>query len=131
MQTPNVLKKKIVIPLTAALIVTLLAVTILIATNPATEMVAAVDEQTFFVGVTYGGDNVADAKTLIDRVKGFTNLFILQSGPLQQDIEAINLICRYASEAGLYNIVYLSAANPSNCVEKFFSGFKVWGSFCA
>ncbi len=110
------------------LIICALIATVLITNNPSSETIAAVNEQTFFVGVTYGGDNVADAKTLIDRVKGFTNLFIVQSGPLQGDIDAVNAICRYAADAGLYNIVYLSGANRDNCVGKFFSDFKVWES---
>ncbi|MCJ7767681.1 hypothetical protein MUP79_04770 [Candidatus Bathyarchaeota archaeon] len=32
----------------------------------------------FYVGVTFGGNTTAEAKLLIDRVKTYTNLFVLQ-----------------------------------------------------
>ena len=35
----------------------------------------------FYVGVTYCGNNVTEAKLLIDRVRNYTNLFVIQSGP--------------------------------------------------
>ena len=43
----------------------------------------AQESQPFHVGVTFGGDNSADAKILIDKVKDYTNLFVVASGPLQ------------------------------------------------
>src|SRR5512137_1762571 len=63
--------------------------------------------QTPYVGVTYCGDSVADAKLLIDKVKNYTNVFILQSGNLQiNDIE-IEAIGDYAVNSGLNYMVYL------------------------
>ncbi|MEM2910972.1 MAG: hypothetical protein QW146_00520 [Candidatus Bathyarchaeia archaeon] len=38
----------------------------------------------FYVGVTFCGNTTTDAKMLVDKVKNYTNLFVLQSGPLQQ-----------------------------------------------
>jgi hypothetical protein len=63
----------------------------------------------FHVGVTFCGNTTAEAKLLIDKVKGYTNLFVLQSGPLQQDIDAITEICDYAADAGLDFIVYFGS----------------------
>ena len=54
-----------------------------------------------YVGVTYGGDTVEGAKQLIDKVKNYTNLFILQSGPLAANSEAITEIGDYACAAKL------------------------------
>jgi hypothetical protein len=60
----------------------------------------------FYVGVTYGGDNVADAKQLIDKVKDYTNLFVLLSGEMQDNITAINEVGDYAVDSGLNFMVY-------------------------
>ncbi|MDR2203276.1 MAG: hypothetical protein LBE76_03045 [Nitrososphaerota archaeon] len=59
-----------------------------------------------FVGVTYGGNSVSEAKQLINKVKTYTNLFILQSGNLQRNPDAINEIGDYAVATGLYFIPY-------------------------
>jgi hypothetical protein len=60
----------------------------------------------FYVGVTYCGNSTEEAKTLIDRVKNCTNLFVLQSGPLQQFPDKINEIGDYAVSSGMYLMVY-------------------------
>lgn len=60
----------------------------------------------FYLGVTYGGDSVAEAKQLIDKVKGFTNLFVLQSGSLMNDFDATEQICDYAVKSGLNIMLY-------------------------
>ena len=59
-----------------------------------------------FVGVTYSGDSVSDAKILIDRVKSYTNLLVVQSGPASRNETLLNEICDYAVDAGLSFIVY-------------------------
>jgi hypothetical protein len=60
----------------------------------------------FYVGVTYCGNSTEEAKTLIDRVKSYTNLFVLQSGPLQKHPDDITEICDYAVSSGMYFVVY-------------------------
>ncbi len=62
----------------------------------------------FYVGVTYCGDNVTEAYQLVDKVKGYTNLFVVQSGPLMNNLTDMEQICDYAVNAGLYIIVYYS-----------------------
>jgi len=73
---------------------------------------------TVYVGVTYGGNSVAEAKQLIDKVKGYSNLFALQSGELQRDFTAVNELGDYAVAAGMYFLPYFG-----NYVEVTFS---VW-----
>jgi hypothetical protein len=65
---------------------------------------SGVDE--IFVGVTFSGDSVSDAKLLIDRVKNFTNLLVVQSGPASKNETMLNEICEYAVNASLSTIVY-------------------------
>lgn len=67
-----------------------------------------------YVGVTYCGDSVVDAKLLIDQVKSYTNLFVLQSGNLQRNLAIVDEIGDYAVSSGLYFIPYFgSYISPS------------------
>jgi hypothetical protein len=63
-------------------------------------------EETVYVGVAYCGDSVADGKLLIDKVKHYTNLFVLQSGSLQRDLPSVDELGDYAVSAGLYFLPY-------------------------
>ena len=66
----------------------------------------------FYVGVSFCGDTAAKAKLLVDRVKSYTNLFVLQSGPVSRNETATTEICDYAVNAGLKIIVYFGDLTP-------------------
>jgi hypothetical protein len=62
-----------------------------------------------FVGVAFCGNTTAEAKALIDRTKAYTNLFILDSGRsvLSRNQSAVYEACDYAVANGLSIIVNL------------------------
>jgi len=63
-------------------------------------------EEQFFFGVTYGSNTTLEAKLLIDKVKGYTNLFIIDSWDISTNETALNEISQYAVNAELSVIVY-------------------------
>lgn len=63
----------------------------------------------FYVGVTFCGNTTTEAKLLVDKVKNYTNLFVLQSGSLQQFPDKINEIGDYAVSCGMHFIVYFGS----------------------
>jgi hypothetical protein len=69
-----------------------------------------------YVGVAFGGNTVEQAKLLIDRTKGYTNLFILDCGinEISANQSAVREICDYATNAGLSIIVNLGTGMPEN-----------------
>lgn len=98
-------KLVIVVPL-----LILLAVSFSLVQHSSQQKKASLDD--CFVGVAFCGDTAEEAKLLIDKVKDYTNLFILQSGPISKNETATNEICDYAVTSGLHLIVYFGDLNP-------------------
>lgn len=85
--------------------------------------------KSFYVGVTFGGDSVTDAEQLIDRVKSYTNVFVLASGTLMQNVAATQQIGDYATNAGLNIILYYGkSGDPNTCVSLLNIAKTRWGS---
>jgi hypothetical protein len=60
----------------------------------------------FFVGVEFAySNNVGDLKNLVDKVKDYTNLFVLGSVDMTFNKTALDESCDYIYEAGLYFLV--------------------------
>src|SRR4030067_2316493 len=70
------------------------------------DFLKTIENRETYVGVTYRGDSVAEGKLLIDKVKGYTNLFVLQSGSLQRDFESVDELGDYAVSAGMSFLPY-------------------------
>ena len=61
----------------------------------------------FFFGVSFGGNTTREARLLIDKVKRYTNLFVINSWDLSTNETALNDICDYAANARMKVIVYI------------------------
>ena len=85
-------------------------------------------EYTPHVGISYCGNSVSEAKLLIDKVKEYTNLFVLQSGDLQRDQNAVFEIGDYAVSSGLNFLPFFSQLNQSWLEEWASQAKKRWGN---
>jgi hypothetical protein len=82
--------------------------------------------ESFYVGVTYCGHSTEEAKLLIDKVKPYTNLFVLQS-LLMDDFDTLNEICDYAVSSGLYVIVYFTTFSWTSVTDWLETCKGLWG----
>ena len=81
----------------------------------------------FYVGVTFCGDTTAQAKLLIDRVKSYTNLFVVDSGPASKNETMLNEICNYAIGSGLNLLVYFGKFDLSWQLPWLDAAKERWG----
>ncbi len=69
---------------------------------------SAEEPEPVFFGISFGGQNASEAKLLIDKVKNYTNFFIIDSWDLATNETALTEVCDYAADAGLDFMVYFS-----------------------
>ena len=63
----------------------------------------------FFVGVEFAyNDNVSDLKNLVDKVKNYTNLFVIGSIEISFNQTALNEACDYVVDSGFHLIVFFT-----------------------
>ena len=76
----------------------------------------AKDDPKAYVGVAFGGNTTQQAEVLIDKVKSYTNLFILDSGrnPISENQTKVEEICDYAVSRNLSVIVNLGIKDAGN-----------------
>jgi hypothetical protein len=67
---------------------------------------ASVEEEEFYFGASFGGQTAQEAKALIDKVKNYTNFFVIGSYDLSTNETALNEVCDYAAQADLKFIVF-------------------------
>jgi hypothetical protein len=89
------------------------------------------EQKPFHVGVTYGGNNTQDAKTLIDKVSSYTNLFVLQSGVLKNNATAVNEVGDYAVAKGLHFAAYFDVLTSADKAEWVGTAKQRWGDMFA
>ena len=70
------------------------------------EVKDAAFKEDFFFGVSFGLDTASEAKLLVDKVKGYTNLFVVNSWDISTNETALNEICEYAVDSNMNIMVY-------------------------
>ena len=60
----------------------------------------------FFFGVDAVSDDVEDIKRLVDEVRSYTNLIVIGSTGITENITKLDEVCQYAYESGLYFMTY-------------------------
>lgn len=65
-----------------------------------------VSNEEFFFGVSFGGDTVSQAKNLIDKVKGYSNFFLVNNWDITSNETALTDIVQYAADANLSTMVF-------------------------
>jgi hypothetical protein len=75
-----------------------------------------------YVGVAFCGNTTQEAKVLIDRVKSYTNLFVLDSGrnPISENQTSVEQICDYAVSQGLSVIINLGVKDHNQANNNWF-----------
>ncbi len=73
-----------------------------------------------YVGVAFCGNTTTQAYALIDRVKSYTNVFVLDCGisPISDNLTLAREISDYAVNAGLYLIINLGTWTPQQWTGK-------------
>jgi hypothetical protein len=66
----------------------------------------SVNRDDFYFGVSYGDITAQQAKVLIDKVKPYTNFFLINSFNLTTNETTLTEVCDYAAQADLKFVVY-------------------------
>jgi hypothetical protein len=91
-----------------------------------------VSNDVLFFGVTYGLRTANEAKLLVDKVKGYTNLFVVASWDISDNETALTEVCQYAVDANMSVIVFYAYlffnVNPWLWLRPWLSAAKErWG----
>jgi hypothetical protein len=73
-----------------------------------------VSSENFFFGVMYGLNSTREARLLIDKVKEYSNLFIVGSWDITTNETALTEVCDYAVDAGMGIMVYFDFIGIAN-----------------
>lgn len=125
------LRRVMIISSAVLIVVAVLISAFLLTSDSPSSIVSSAEEARFYVGVTYCGSSTAEAKLLIDRVKNYTNLFVLQSGPLQRDEAAIREIGDYAVASNMYFSAYYGTYDTYKQLEWLDMARQLWGKMFA
>ena len=82
-----------------------------------------------YLGVTFSSETAAEARLLIDKVKNYTNLLVVDSGPVSKNETTLDEICEYAANAKLSIIVYFGNLSYPWQLEWMNNAKQKWGDY--
>jgi hypothetical protein len=82
----------------------------------------------FFFGVTCGSTVIDEYKFLIDRVKHYTNLFVVNSWDIATNETALTKVCEYAINADLNIMVYFNSISSDWHLDWLIEAKEKWGT---
>ena len=98
--------------LTAILLITLISISLILTVNLFSNQTSS---REFYVGVEYAyGDQASELKDLVDKVKNYTNLFVIGSVGLSFNRTALDEACDYIFNAKLNLIVLFTDSTKYN-----------------
>ena len=113
----------------AIILIILITAIFFIALKPSPELPAQDNNTDFYVGVTFSSNTTAEAKLLIDKVKNYTNLLVVDSGPVSKNETSLNEICDYEVNQGLHIMVYFGKFDLSWQIPWLDSAKSRWGDY--
>ena len=113
----------------AIILIILITAIFFIALKPSPELPAQDNNKDFYVGVTFCSNTTAEAKLLIDKVKNYTNLLVVDSGPVSKNETSLNEICDYAVNQRLHIMVYFGKFDLSWQISWLDSAKLRWGDY--
>jgi hypothetical protein len=76
---------------------------------------SSVSDLDFYMGVEFAySDDVSDLKALVDKVRDYTNLFVIGSLPITFNQTTLDEACDYIVDAGLHLIVFFTDSTVYN-----------------
>ena len=119
------MKKTLKVALHVALIVSIILSSFLIIHYDNIENSSSQD---FFFGVTCGSTKVDEIKLLIDRVKEYSNLFIINSWDIALNETALTEVCEYAINSKLSIMVYFNSISSDWHLRWLNEAEEKWGT---
>ena len=113
----------------AVILIILVSVTLFIILRPSPGSPIQGKANHFYVGVTFSSNTTAEAKLLIDKVKDYTNLLVVDSGPVSKNETSLNEICDYTVNQGLHLIVYFGKFDLPWQISWLDTAKQRWGNY--
>ncbi len=98
--------KKIWLLLLVVIVVSAVSVPLIYVHNQSRAVPPSSPNGEFFFGVSFGGTTASQAKLLIDKVKGYTNFFLINSWDIATNETALDEISHYAVDNNLHFMVF-------------------------
>jgi hypothetical protein len=86
-----------------------------------------VEKEPLFFGVTCGSVKVSEQKLLVDKVKTYTNLFVVNNWDIASNETALNDVCEYVIDSGLNLMVYFNSINYDWHLQWINEAKQKWG----